>query len=157
MNPKVVNHKSTHPRFVDLTGRTFGRLTAIRPVKIKGHRTIRWLCQCSCEKGKETIVRSWGLIGGGTRSCGCLATEGKRQRGLQRWGKLPPGTGKFGEASPQHKLTDAQVRQIFHLRKEGFSKTKIGKIVGCSQPNVSDILSGKRWPHIYAEFNPQVK
>lgn len=61
----VVSYEKLHPKFVDLTGQTFGRLTVVCAVKIEGHRTIRWVCQCSC--GKEKIVRGKSLVTGGTR------------------------------------------------------------------------------------------
>jgi hypothetical protein len=52
----VVNYEKKHHSFVDLTGRTFGRLTAICPVKIEGHRTIRWLCRCYCDSAGSCRV-----------------------------------------------------------------------------------------------------
>ncbi len=58
-------------KFVDLTGRQFGRLTAIERV-YKGNR-IFWECQCSC--GNTAIVREDCLTGGATTSCGCRNSE----------------------------------------------------------------------------------
>lgn len=59
------------PAFRDLTGQTFGRLTAIEP----GYKNkkIHWLCKCAC--GNQTTVRSDGLTSGRARSCGCLQKE----------------------------------------------------------------------------------
>lgn len=61
------------PAFLDITGHTFGRLTAIRrasPPKIK---PVKWLCVCSC--GQETVVDSSHLRSGHTQSCGCFLRE----------------------------------------------------------------------------------
>ena len=39
------------------------------------------MCRCSCESGKELIVRDEYLKQGKVRSCGCLATENKSKIG----------------------------------------------------------------------------
>jgi hypothetical protein len=60
-------------RFVDLTGRKFGRWTVLgrgpdRPRK-HSHR-VQWICRCEC--GAEGLVSSSNLVQGISRSCGCL-------------------------------------------------------------------------------------
>jgi hypothetical protein len=53
----------------DLAGQTFGNLTVIEPVVVKGgHR--KWLCRCIC--GSLTEVATSSLLKGTTKSCGCL-------------------------------------------------------------------------------------
>lgn len=61
------------PRFIDLTGRTFGRLTAIHlgPRTKQGRST--WNCSCSCGRTKNIRLRS--LLDGSSKSCGCLQRE----------------------------------------------------------------------------------
>lgn len=59
----------------DLTGKRFGRLTAIG-INEKNDRRIYYACQCDC--GNVKIVRSDALIGGMTKSCGCLKKEQDR-------------------------------------------------------------------------------
>jgi hypothetical protein len=56
------------PKIHDLTGRTFGNLTAIYVDKEAKRRA--WVCECAC--GKRTTVATAHLISGHTRSCGCL-------------------------------------------------------------------------------------
>lgn len=56
-------------RVKDLTGRTFGRLTALRHVGYTKCRNATWLCRCIC--GKETTVPAGNLQNGGTVSCSC--------------------------------------------------------------------------------------
>lgn len=63
-------------KFVDLTGRRFGRLLvqyrADDYISPSGKRTIVWHCLCDC--GKEVdILRS--SLSNGTKSCGCLQRE----------------------------------------------------------------------------------
>ena len=64
----------------NLTGRTFGRLTVIKQVDDyiypdNIHKVAQYLCECSCEKHTQIIVRSNSLISGNTRSCGCIQKE----------------------------------------------------------------------------------
>ena len=77
--------------FKDVSGKTFGRLTAIDYFKKNG--LYYWNCKCAC--GNTTVVRSTKLINS-TRSCGCLTKEAasrhmltliKRQKGKNhpRW------------------------------------------------------------------------
>lgn len=59
-------------RVIDLTGRVFGRLTALRrdASRING---VYWLCKCSC--GGEKSVVSGSLTKGMTVSCGCAIKD----------------------------------------------------------------------------------
>ncbi len=57
----------------DLTGRTFGYLTALAPTEQRHHKYVVWRCVCKC--GRETEIPSGMLLGGHTTSCGCLRPE----------------------------------------------------------------------------------
>lgn len=57
-------------RRVDIAGRRFGMLVAIRPVGSKSNIGVQWLCRCDC--GNNTIVPTNQLNSGNTRSCGCM-------------------------------------------------------------------------------------
>lgn len=59
-------------RVKDLTGMRFGKLVAVRCVGRDRHKNAVWLCRCDC--GREKEVASRALVGGSTRSCGCLET-----------------------------------------------------------------------------------
>ena len=61
------------PEFIELTGRTVGRLTVIRRYGHTSWGEVAWLCLCQC--GRETTVAGKGLRKATTRSCGCLANE----------------------------------------------------------------------------------
>ena len=57
----------------DLTGKRFGRLTAIKPVgKNKCGNTL-WLCRCEC--GGTAVCINSNLTRGNSKSCGCLITK----------------------------------------------------------------------------------
>jgi hypothetical protein len=69
-----------------LEGRKFGRLTAISRLSSKSKDgRFRWLCRCDC--GKETTSpNSNKLLGGHTRSCGCLRSERAQNRAIDDGG-----------------------------------------------------------------------
>ena len=59
-------------RFIDLSGKRFGRLFVVCRTENRGCNT-RFLCECDC--GKRRKVYSTALTRGLTRSCGCLRRE----------------------------------------------------------------------------------
>lgn len=61
-------------RFIDLTGRVFGKLTVLG-IDRKEHGKCYWRCKCSCQLGKERIVEGRYLRNGDITHCGC---ENKR-------------------------------------------------------------------------------
>lgn len=64
-------------KFVDLTGKRFGRLTVIERAKNhiqpSGQSRPMWLCKCDC--GNDAIICSSHLKIGKTKSCGCYVRE----------------------------------------------------------------------------------
>lgn len=72
-------------KFVDLTGKTFGRLTAVSPTDRRQGGNIVWKCSCLC--GNTAFVSGRNLTRGQTKSCGCLLKE-KRDISNQRFGNL---------------------------------------------------------------------
>lgn len=65
-------------RFNDLTGRQFGRLTAVERLSPHGkNKAFMWACKCEC--GGTAIVRGTDLVNGHTMSCGCYR---KMQRAI---------------------------------------------------------------------------
>ena len=64
------------PKFIDLTGQKFGRLTVIERAPNNDTFTqpaTLWRCKCDC--GNEVVVRSYDLRKGRTKSCGCYQRE----------------------------------------------------------------------------------
>ena len=60
------------PRYHDLTGQVFSRLTVLSYEGKRNHDSL-WLCRCSC--GKEKTIRYSGLVRGKSTSCGCYRRE----------------------------------------------------------------------------------
>lgn len=60
-------------KFIDLSGKKFGRLTVIERgkdyVSPKGYVAVNWVCECDC--GNIVEVRGCNLKSGASTSCGC--------------------------------------------------------------------------------------
>lgn len=63
-------------RLIDLTGKKFNRLTVLERVESKNKKTL-WKCKCDC--GNITIVETYNLRHGSTKSCGCYYKEQKNK------------------------------------------------------------------------------
>ena len=77
---------------LDLTGQRFGKLAVISPAENISGRTA-WKCRCDC--GRETVVKTYHLRSGHTKSCGCLM-----------------GADELGRTQGQHGRTPEQLRKI---------------------------------------------
>ena len=78
------NKESASKRWIgvrnDLTGKKFGRLTVIKPLR-RSNRGYIWLCKCDCGNQHETYTNR--LTSGAVSSCGCYNLELSRQRILE--------------------------------------------------------------------------
>ena len=63
---------------VDLTGKTFGRLTVISRAENDKHHCAQWNCLCSC--GNKKVVGGQALRRGLTVSCGCYHKDELKKR-----------------------------------------------------------------------------
>lgn len=70
------------PKFIDLSGQKFNRLTVVRRAENIG-KSVAWLCLCDC--GNSTAIEAGSLKRGNTKSCGCLNRE-QHGRGNLRHG-----------------------------------------------------------------------
>ncbi len=62
------------PRMKDLTGKKFGRLTALYPTNKRDRKgSVVWMCECTC--GNRIEVTTDLLQNGIYQSCGCLKKE----------------------------------------------------------------------------------
>lgn len=64
-------------KLIDITGNVYGRLTVIRRCE-KPSKRVTWECECEC--GSIKSVSGTRLKSGKTKSCGCLAIDGLKQR-----------------------------------------------------------------------------
>lgn len=65
-------------RRLDLTGRRFGMLTAVRLGEKRTSGRLHWVCRCDCGALKE--VNSNNLVRGKSSNCGCLARKAASSR-----------------------------------------------------------------------------
>ena len=67
-------------------GQVFGRLTVLEeapaPSEYLTYKGLWYRCRCQC--GNEAVVRRSCLLGGTTKSCGCLARETSRNNAIRR-------------------------------------------------------------------------
>jgi hypothetical protein len=73
-------------RYVDITGRVFGKLTAIRVHESSSKKNEKWLFDCAC--GKQTVTLKRHAMSGAVVSCNCA--------------KKKHGHGGDGERSPTY-------------------------------------------------------
>lgn len=97
------------PKFKDIIGQKFGKLTVIKLDHIK--RTNRnlyyYLCECDC--GNKHIVLKSSLLNGLTRSCGCYNTQVRKEQCKKR---------------AIHNLTDTRLHSIWEkMRGRCYCKT----------------------------------
>ena len=77
---------------IDLTGQRFGRLVVENFSHTDKHGHSMWACLCDC--GNRIVTRSSLLLGGKTKSCGCIR--------LEKFDILSPGQ-RFGRLTVLHR------------------------------------------------------
>lgn len=101
---------------LNLTGKTFDRLVAIKPTGEKTSEGRVWYCECDCGGSIETTARS--LNDGRATSCGCKQREHVTKLGLSNVGKNNP--------SYNHELTDEQrTTNRFHRSSHDAKRLRI--------------------------------
>lgn len=93
------NEELSQRKFIDLTGKKFGRLTVIERAHNHGRETY-WKCQCDCGNFKE--INGAKLKSGHTKSCGCLVRE-----------KAGANTSHVSR-NVKHGMTDTRLYRIYH-------------------------------------------
>lgn len=71
------------PRARDLTGRTFGALTAVRPTNKRLRTYVVWECRCACGTTIEASAKT--LNEGHRTSCGCQPRAHGSNREYRIW------------------------------------------------------------------------
>ena len=84
---KSCGHATTG--FKDLSGKRFGNWLVLGRVENHNNRTL-WRCECQCKDRTIKILPASTLMGGISKSCGCLSKELTRQTSLARYGVNHP-------------------------------------------------------------------
>jgi len=116
------------PQYVNHVGERFGRLTATKVAGYQGPRKqTLWECKCDC--GSVTTVRAETLVGGRTKSCGCLQKETASRNGKRRI--LPNGEASRRALVGAYKK-NARIRGImWGLSEERLNELFRGKCFYC--------------------------
>ena len=61
------------PKFNDLTGKKYNKLTVLSFAYITKSKQKKWKCQCDC--GNITYVQGNNIVSGAVKSCGCLKNK----------------------------------------------------------------------------------
>lgn len=106
---------------LDLTNRVFGRLDVLGLSEISRNGHSRWHVRCSC--GVEKTVLGNHLIGGKTRSCGCLMRE-TGPRNFKGIGLLPKSyftsikRGAYGGKGRKEIPFEITIEEMWYLFEE---------------------------------------
>lgn len=84
----------------DISGRRFGKLTALRPTGETRYGTVVWRCICDC--GQEVDAPLHQLTAGYRKSCGCLSRPALKDFIGRRFGRLTV-TAYAGKQSGMHR------------------------------------------------------
>lgn len=100
-----------------MIGRQFGRLTVVAVatpyVEPKGREHARWQTKCEC--GTEHTVHEKALIGGATKSCGCLRREVTAARTETH------GQSRRGKWSPTYRSWAAMIERCTNENRDNYS------------------------------------
>lgn len=118
------------PRFVDLSGQRFGRLSVVKrgggKRRPNGQLRTTWICQCDC--GKTVEVQSDSLRTNNAKSCGCLSIETVTKRST-----------KHGHASRKNRTSEYNTWESM--------KKRCGK-----DPDYLDVKVCARWANSFEDF-----
>lgn len=117
-------------RFVDLTGRIFGKLSVIEFYGFSEvSRGSIWVCKCSCGKSKTVIGGS--LVTGRTISCGCAMRDKKihMPENALAYAAIANARRRSRKASASGSFTAAQIDRLKVLQKSKCAscRYRIGK------------------------------
>jgi len=108
---------------LDLTGKKFGRMTALYRYGTSHQGLATWLCVCDC--GKEKIVIGRDLTRGHTKSCRCLH--------IDRISK-PKGVAASNELFLMYKQDARKRNHAFNIPRDEFDKLITSNCYYCGQP-----------------------
>lgn len=113
-------------KFEDITGQTFGRLTALERVENDRNKNTQFRFRCLC--GNEVVALSGNVRTGKTKSCGCLQAENYENH------RIEPGKASFNRVINQYK-NNARIKNLeWSLSRELIEEVMTGLCFYCGTP-----------------------
>lgn len=102
---------------LDLTGNVFGQLKVLEKVSGIGCET-RWKCEClAC--GKIFDTSQWALIGGNSRSCGCMISKRASERSRESFGHIDSTCVSLIASKKNYTSNTSGVRGVSYNKRLG--------------------------------------
>ena len=114
------------PKFIDLTGKKFNRLTVVKKAENVNGLTA-WLCLCEC--GNEVVLAGKYLKSNNTKSCGCLKLEGLTNRSLRH------GATTGRTMTPEYRVWAQMKKRCLNPKCRGYENYGGRGIEVCSRWN----------------------
>lgn len=114
----------------DLTGKKFTRLTVEKMLGMSDVANRAWGCRCEC--GVRLVVNARCLTKSQVRSCGCLNSEVRGQRGAPN--KLPYGHASRNELFASYKKSATSRGHEFELSLDAFVALVSANCTYCGSP-----------------------
>lgn len=145
------------PRFVNLIGRRFGRLTVIRYIGWRnGRPPAIWLCRCEC--GNEKQVARNNLVNGRIKSCKCLMRERTGERstthGHKKGRKVTREYVAFQAAKDRCSNAANQAYRNYGGRGIEFRFGSFEEFLAYLGPKPSPKHSLDRYPNVNGHYEP---
>ena len=110
---------------VDLTGKRFGHVVALRPTDRRDGKSVVWECQCDC--GNLTYRTHSSLrVSGGNTSCGCLQSELSREGLNKAIHRVDDTVVERLETKKLQSNNKSGVRGVFYYAREEKWRAVIG-------------------------------
>lgn len=128
---KAITTPLNNSQIKDISGMRFGRLTVLSLAGIK--HGARYNCVCDC--GNEVVVRSYSLLSGETKSCGCLQHQKTVENG-EKLGKLSKERARKIKVMQYNK--EGELLNIYNGYIEASEET------GICKTSIIAVANGKR-------------
>lgn len=122
----------------NISGHRFGRLVALEPLNISNRRK-HWLCKCDC--GNESVVETYALTKGLTKSCGCFRKDWATKHGVKHKDNLKP--------------MDSE-RAMISVKKTCIEGTRINNLKKTISTNNTSGVKGVYWDKTTHKWRAQI-
>lgn len=117
---------------INIVSKKFGKLTVLEEFheRDKSGRS-RLFAKCICDCGHESYVEKSKLLGGRTKSCGCIQKESRKSLGAHF--KKEYGEAAFNECYSAYKKSAKLRSYSFELSKEEFKQIITQPCIYCGE------------------------